>query len=159
MHLFAPTQRIWTEENFDQMGWHDCRLHAVGFVDDFDPYTHELRLDIDYILKWCDGGPPEGVTGFWISPATLVFDASQVHVQIPGPGGDWIQSMDRSATGEEFGGTKWIVRLNTGGEISVSSPGFRQILRKPPTFVPAPWQFLETSERGPISFDIVPYSD
>jgi hypothetical protein len=80
---FSPSKLVWTERDFDQMSWHDCRLHGIGFIDDFNPHLHELRLDIDYILKWCEGtGSDE--SGFWISPATLVFDAFEDHVEIPG---------------------------------------------------------------------------
>ena len=66
-------QAIWTEADFDVMGWHDVALHAIAIEPDH-PHPGRLALDIDYLLKWV---PPESSASafrFWISPATLVFD-------------------------------------------------------------------------------------
>lgn len=153
MSPFSPTQLVWTERDFDQMSWHDCRLHGIGFVDDFDPHLHELRLDIDYIMKWCHSTTPGEEDGFWIAPATLVFDAYDCQVDVPGLGGTWILDIVRQTAGAGKP-VRWTVRLNTGGVISLEADGFRQYARQPPTFVPTPNQYLETNERGPISFHI-----
>jgi hypothetical protein len=60
---------IWTEADFDQMGWHDVKIHAITFV----PEVYEFVLDIDYIFAWVEPEPPSPCYSFWISPATLVF--------------------------------------------------------------------------------------
>ena len=39
---------IWTEADFDVMGWHDSQIHATAFF----PEDFELVLDIDYIFDW-----------------------------------------------------------------------------------------------------------
>ena len=65
----APERRIWTEADFEQMGWHDCAVHALAFR----PERFELRLDLDYILEWVAPTEPGGPFTFRVAPATLVF--------------------------------------------------------------------------------------
>ena len=60
---------IWTEADFEVMGWHDNRIYALAFSAD----TFELILDIDYIFKWINPEPGETFFQFWTAPATLVF--------------------------------------------------------------------------------------
>src|SRR5690242_20793394 len=59
-------KNIWTENDFEQMGWHDAIIYKIAF-------GNNLLLDIDYIFQW---NQPEieglGFT-FWIAPATLCF--------------------------------------------------------------------------------------
>jgi hypothetical protein len=147
---FTPTKLIWTEADFEQMSWHDCRLHGIAIFDDFTPHLHELRLDIDYIFQWVGFDTPAEQSGHWISPATLVFDPQRFHLDVPGPGGDWIESIDRSVTGSAI---RWTISLNTDGDITVLAPGFRQYIRRSPVFVATPNQYLETTQRGGISFE------
>ncbi len=42
---------IWTDLDFENMGWHDSRIHSVAFGENF-----ELIFDIDYIFKWLSVG-------------------------------------------------------------------------------------------------------
>lgn len=149
---FIPSKLVWTEADFEQMSWHDCRLHGLGMIDDFNPHQHELRLDIDYIFQWCDFGEATEPSGFWISPATLVFEPRDFHASLTGLAGNWIQTIERKAT-EAEGLSEWTIRFNTGGMITVQAAGFRQYIRRPPLFVPTPNQCLETSQRGVICFD------
>ena len=65
------------------------------------------------------------------------------------PGGDWVIDMER--TGDST--TRWAISLNTGGKIVVHAPGFRQYIRRLPAFVATPNQYLETTQRGGISFE------
>src|SRR6202012_2738132 len=57
---------IWTIDDFDEMGWHDCLIHAISFGEEF-----KLLLDIDYIFKWVLEGKRYK---FWIAPCTLIFE-------------------------------------------------------------------------------------
>lgn len=61
---------IWTEDDFDIMGWHDSKIHALAFV----PEDFEIAFDIDYILQWIHPKPNETYFKFWVAPATLVFE-------------------------------------------------------------------------------------
>jgi hypothetical protein len=69
---------VWTDRDFDVMGWHDATVHAMTV--DWDPVVLEggwhgatLLLDIDYIVTWIHHGPGETIH-FEVAPATLVFE-------------------------------------------------------------------------------------
>jgi hypothetical protein len=66
---YAVEKWIWTEADFEVMGWHDSQIHAMAFF----PEEFELVFDIDYIFEWIDPQPNETYYKFWIAPATLVF--------------------------------------------------------------------------------------
>jgi hypothetical protein len=146
---YTPVKVVWTEADFHEMSWHDCRLHAVAIFDDFNPHLHDLRLDIDYIFEWVDFDKPSEQLGYWVSPATLVFDPQRFHLDVPGPCGDWIERIERTVKGSA---TYWRLSLNTGGDITVIAAGFRQYIRRPPVFIRD--QSLETHQRGGISFEL-----
>jgi hypothetical protein len=71
-------------------------------------------------------------------------------VDIPGSGGDWISEIERESSGDS---TKWLISLNTGGAIELYASSFRQYIRHLPVFVATPDQYLESTQRGGISFD------
>ena len=39
---------VWTDGDFEAMGWHDARLYSFLTL----PDTFELAFDIDYIVQW-----------------------------------------------------------------------------------------------------------
>lgn len=57
----------WTNDDFEQMGWHDCRVYSVALPEE----DFSLKLDIDYIFRWDER--PGGGYSFWVSPCDLVF--------------------------------------------------------------------------------------
>ena len=73
---------IWTDADFEKMGWHDVRPHGIARYEkvDRDEETGseghfsgvELLLDIDYILKGDTSDPK--LWKFWVAPSTLVFE-------------------------------------------------------------------------------------
>lgn len=63
-------KKVWTDADFEQMGWHDCNIYKIRL-------TKDLELDIDYILQW-NKPELEGIPfTFWVAPATLVFTSIQ----------------------------------------------------------------------------------
>jgi hypothetical protein len=158
---FIPSKSLWTQDDFEQMCWHDNRLHGIDFVDDFEPHEHEIRFDIDYLFKWVGHGGEEGPSGFWIAPSTLVFPGSSINLSIDGNlFGTWIMGIERyPCTEQRYGAVKWTweMSLNTGGTIIVRSDTYTQYTRQYPRFLPTPRQCLETGERGGISFDKLLY--
>ena len=64
---------VWTEADFDVMGWHDNKIHAMA-VEPGPDYPGRLLLDLDYIIEWVAPEPPARDLSSWICPATLVFD-------------------------------------------------------------------------------------
>jgi hypothetical protein len=139
------------------MCWHDCRVHGIGIVDDFNPHQHEIRLDIDYIFEWAGQCGRPGPAGFWIAPATLVFPASAMKIDVDQLGGWWIMLIERSDPKLSCPGGSlqwsWKISLNFGGLITIRSTGFAQYTRREPVFLPCPDQCLDSSQRGGISFD------
>ena len=62
-------KRIYTEEDFDKMLWHDCNIYSFAvFPDEF-----EIAFDLDYIFEWIKEDNHEYYK-FWVSPVTLVFE-------------------------------------------------------------------------------------
>ena len=64
--IYQLEKFLWTDHDFENMDWHDCKLFAISFGDNF-----QLLLDIDYIFKWVQTGK---TFKFWVSPCTLVFE-------------------------------------------------------------------------------------
>lgn len=64
----------YTEAEFDRLSWHDCHIWGIalraGDADEGD-WTHDLALDIDFIVEWLCG-VARGAQ-FRVAPATLVF--------------------------------------------------------------------------------------
>jgi hypothetical protein len=63
-------KRIWTNDDFDEMNWHDCYTHAFAFNSE----KFEFILDIDYIFQWVSPKSSETAFKFLVSPASLVFE-------------------------------------------------------------------------------------
>jgi hypothetical protein len=79
---FDLEKKIWTEVDFNIMGWHDNPIYALSLGGD-DPVIKGLLLDIDYIFEWIRPIPSETTFSFWIAPATLCFkDVSDVKINI-----------------------------------------------------------------------------
>ncbi|MBN9391495.1 MAG: hypothetical protein J0I20_25915 [Chloroflexi bacterium] len=76
---FIGEMRVWTDRDFDFMGWHDATVHGLVFR----PQNYSFALDLDYILKWVEPEPPESFYSFWVAPATLAFEnVSELEIAI-----------------------------------------------------------------------------
>jgi hypothetical protein len=149
---------VWTDADFDQMGWHDVRVHAIGFFEDDLETPAELALDIDYIVRWIDPEPPDEYFTFDIAPATLVFS------DVWGLEGE-LQAFQRtlltidgiergepeSELQEQKGMRPWTV---TAGEVELRfvARGFSQHFRARPILA-GHRQWLTGDERGGYSFE------
>lgn len=117
---------IWTDADFGQMGWHDCKIYQFRL-------TENLDLDIDYILSW---NKPE-VEGlpftFWIAPATLIFKS------IRNLTFDFYRSFQEDFEIEDIertdgeNGHRWTI-ITRNGEIQFDSEGYEQYIRQEPFF-------------------------
>jgi hypothetical protein len=145
---------IWSDADYDLMGWHDTHVHAVTILGE----TSEVVLDIDYILKWVLM-PPEVPGGrryynFWVAPATIVFEnvtdvsfrISSVWLSLDG-----ISRSDPTAT-EDGQMTEWLWDLagNIGISGELRATGYKQYFRKQPIFIKD--QAISLEQRGGISF-------
>src|SRR5262249_10085271 len=129
---------IWTDADFDGMGWHDCWIHA--FTADSDPWAprFDFVFDLDYLVRWVI---PESSTGeiyFWVAPATLAFHcAREIRVDLYAESA-WnlqISELRRIETRLTPDGismdTHWEVQT-IQGTISLWATGFTQYIRRPP---------------------------
>ena len=145
---------LWTEADFELMGWHDARIHAVAFL----PETFEIALDVDYIFEWVRPVPPaEGFT-CWVSPCTLIFEnVSELEIDLA----PYVElTLEDISRGEDLRPRnveaiaktvewRWNVET-TGGTIRMRAAGYRQYVRMAPRHVEG--QSIPLSERGGISF-------
>jgi len=143
---------VWTEHDFDQMGWHDASVYGLALL----PGSLELLLDIDYILRWVDPVPPSPNYSFWVSPATLAFQGVQdvesefsfLHIECLTIQG--IKRADPKPT--PTGGLtdwQWSIELHQG-RLGFRAHGFRQFFRRPPLHTDG--QAIGLNSRGGLSF-------
>jgi hypothetical protein len=144
---------VWTDADFDRMGWHDCYIH--GFHSGLRPERgeYDFLIDLDYIVRCVQPVPGDPRLSFWIAPATLVFhSANEITIEY-GPS-DGEMQIDRLVRDDE--------RLTPNGlvtdyhwdfwsaGISLWATGFTQYIRREPVLMRK--QRLELEERGGVSF-------
>jgi hypothetical protein len=61
-------KELWTDDDFDDMNWHDCSIHSISFPS----YSQRLIFDIDYLFEWKVDAKKE-LYNFLASPCTLIF--------------------------------------------------------------------------------------
>jgi hypothetical protein len=147
----ALAKAVWTEADFDTMGWHDNAIHAVA-VEPVPDNPGRLLLDLDYIVEWVSPTSPASTLDFWICPATLVFDpAWDLTADVDTRG--WAFQLFLNAITwsgpDERGNSEWTLSGDRF-TIEVGSPGFTQYLRRAPVLSDGPW--LSVEERGGFSF-------
>jgi ribosomal protein S18 acetylase RimI-like enzyme len=155
----AAAPWTWTDADFAEMGWHDCLVHAVALP---DAESHELALDLDYILEWsCPAVPAASATPqdarFRVAPVTLVFaDVTELTAQLDTPGELQLDEIRREpaetigAGGRAVPYPRWIVAAH-GGRLGFRATGFTQYRRGAARSV-GNSQHLTLAERGGISF-------
>lgn len=147
MSDYTPEKWIWTEADFDRMGWHDVNVHAFAFR------ACTLSFDLDYMFRWVDPAPGETYYKFWMSPSTLVFaHVSDVRLDLTPHGAPIIMGLTRSEPAAVPGyATTWQWSIDClDGEVAFRATGYRQFTRRAPVLVSA--QYFSGAERGGISF-------
>lgn len=136
---YALEKWLWTESDFEIMGWHDARVYAIAFA----PEKFEIIFDIDYILKWVHPKQNETSFSFWVSPATLAFEnVYDVEFDIGSyNGGLEIDAIKRESVGAPKNAQciekkeEWIWTIECQeGEIKFRSVGYKQHIRAEPVF-------------------------
>ncbi|MDU0369667.1 hypothetical protein ACFPAF_04615 [Hymenobacter endophyticus] len=137
---------VWTEADFEQMGWHDARIYAVQF-------GQEISFDIDYIFQWVQSDEDDYFS-FWVAPATLIFpEAVHVAWAIDFRPNQELEIEHISRQTSAIGATVWCIETHQG-DIRITAEGFRQIIRRPPTLQVG--QQITPEERGASNFDVTP---
>jgi len=135
---------IWTEADFDCMGWHDATVYAFRFNGD-------LSLDIDYIFKWNQPDSEFSSFTFFVAPCTLTFKeirALSLEFSLPAYG-DYMEIADINL--EIKDGIQHYTVNTQQGQISFFASGYTQTVRMHPSFQLG--QVLDYDERGGISFE------
>jgi len=159
--IFILDKSIWTQDDYEKMGWHDCNIYGLIFSPLDDIGTTNLIFDIDYIFKWVNPIPPKRIFSFWISPCTLIFkDTFALTINIDRRGGatDMLEIADLLLIDKvEQEKNKWIYEWSIDlqeGNINFKSSGFDQIVRQKPILTDS--QILTFEERQGISFTTMP---
>ena len=143
---------VWTDADFDQMGWHDATLWSM--LADSDAF--EFALDLDYIFEWVHPGPGETYFEFWVAPVTMVFHmAHTVVLDIESMSGSIevadVHRGDPVPTVRGEGSQREYRFECQEGEISLMTEGYTMYVRRPPVRLRA--QRLGIEERGGVSFE------
>jgi len=142
---------IWTEDDFEQMGWHDSKIYAMHF-------DENIYFDIDYIFQWNTPEKQGILFTFWIAPATLIFrHPFGVKFSLESENGNayhnGIEICDIVKKRSEHGDTWWHIETQQG-YIDLEADSYTQIIRRTPTFQYGPC--IDRTERGGISFSEEP---
>ena len=133
---------IWTDADFEKMGWHDNHIYKIRFTDD-------LELDIDYILKW-NQPELEGLPfSFWLAPATLVFKTiKDLKFEFDFKLEDSFEIEDIERENQN----QWTI-ITRQGDIQFTSNGYEQYIRQDPSYQFG--QRISYAERNGYSLDRV----
>jgi hypothetical protein len=155
---FDVEKWIWTDADFERMGWHDVRLHGIARYEKVERdeavgsekhyFGTELLLDIDYILKWVTADPNHWK--FWIAPSTLVFENAYDFEMREGAELQWeISDIHREPAHYPSGRDCWKWQI-WGTGIILLAEGYKQYIRNEPVL--SHFQCLTWEERGGPSF-------
>ena len=142
-------KEIWTESDFEIMGWHDSIINGIVFLTENEDEQSEMLLDIDYIFQWINPIPPSKYFTFQVAPCTLVFkDVSDLTIDIE-TGQLWqieleIEGLYRTDD------SHWTLATQQG-DIKFEATGFTQYVRQYPKHISG--QQLTLAERGGVSFE------
>ena len=154
---YIVEKSYWTERDFNDLGWHDSKIHGISFDSNNECFRSDLLFDIDYIFNWVNPQEGEKNFTFWISPCTLVFhDVLRLKMDL--------DSEDYLSTELEISEIKMVQKKNdlkqklfnteietNFGNISFETSGFEQFVRVSPKHSRGQW--LDLEERDGVSFD------
>jgi hypothetical protein len=159
---FEIEKSIWTDADFEQMGWHDCTIYGMALKEGNDVLSNELYFDIDYIFKWIHPEQGESSFSFWIAPCTLIFKQVfdlkvDIHAGSSSVFGLEIADIYRVAEIESINGKpqwKWHIELQQG-DIMFEAKGYKQIVKKKPIYFKGPQ--IPSNQRGDVNFGRIPF--
>ena len=126
-------KEIWSEADFEQMGWHDSHIHAISFPNK----DLELSLDIDYLFKSIPDDT-SSLYNFWVSPCILLFfNVLNLKISIDFQNTIGLDILDINRLNPRLSPngkmTLWDFEIVTDkGYIKFESSGYRQVVKKQP---------------------------
>lgn len=151
MSVYELEKEVWSEADFDLMGWHDASIWSM--VSNAEQF--EYLFDIDYIFKWVNPKENETYFKFWVAPVTMVFEnAFDVKIDIESQQG-LIEVAELHMENPELTPngkfTSHSYRFECQeGEISLKATGFKMYVRQKPKLIQG--QSFELEERGGVNF-------
>lgn len=129
-------KKIWDDSDFNDMGWHDCTIWAIGS----NPDASMLSIDLDYIFKWVDPAPGERNYKFWVSPVTMIFEnVRDVKIELDyGPGTFEISELSRADPQQSpvAGSIDFAFHFECQeGSIKFRANGFKMHVRRDPILI------------------------
>ncbi|MGS2765235.1 hypothetical protein [Sinomicrobium sp. M5D2P9] len=126
-------KEIWSEADFEEMGWHDSHIHAISFPNN----DLELSLDIDYLFKSILDDT-SSLYNFWVSPCILLFfNVLNLKISIDFQNTIGLDILDINRLNPRLSPngkmTLWDFEIVTEkGYIKFESSGYRQVVKKQP---------------------------
>lgn len=126
-------KNTWTDDDFDDMGWHDNQIYAFSIPKEDLTFT----LDIDYIFQW-DLHPTTNFFNFWVSPCTLRFERVlqlKIDLTFENRVGLYVEDILRKNPRPSQSGTVtiWEYEIRTDcGTIAFESSGYLQLVHQQP---------------------------
>lgn len=137
---------VWSEADFDQMGWHDARIYAVQFGKD-------ISFDIDYIFEWVKSDADDFFS-FIVAPVTLTLsEPTSILINVDFRFGQQIEIEEIHRRIANSGATQWYIETHQG-DIIITADSFKQVVRRHPTLQTG--QQVLPEERGDSNFSMVP---
>jgi hypothetical protein len=152
MENYKIEKTIWTESDFDKMGWHDASFWGMIA----NPDKFEYLIDLDYIFKWIHPAENEKYYKFIVAPVTMVFEnAYDIKIDIESNDGEieiadlYMENSRKTKNGKLIEHT---FRFDCQqGEITLIATGFKMYVRQKPMLLDK--QRLDFIGRGGISFE------
>ncbi|MER9651740.1 hypothetical protein [Mesorhizobium sp. M0199] len=126
----------WSMPDYASMGWHDCRMYSVSFLDE----GSIVSFDIDYIFDYKIDKQKDVL--YLVAPAALYFfDAFDLIIEINSGNlvGATIENLNISYLRKSKNGAVdiflCVIELDIG-KLSVKTSGFEMILKKAPVLSP-----------------------
>ncbi|MCE7057189.1 hypothetical protein LZF95_21085 [Algoriphagus sp. AGSA1] len=126
-------KEIWTELDFEDMGWHDCHIHAISFPNE----ELEMSFDIDYLFKW-ELDDKSNLYKFWVSPCILFFyNVINLKIDIDFQNAIGLDILDINKKNLRLSADKktnlWDFEIATDkGLIKFESSGYKQVVKNEP---------------------------
>lgn len=121
----------WTDDDYNEMDWHDSKLYQLKFLDE----KFEITLFLDYIFEWIKEN--EGFK-FLVSPCKLIFkNVSNLNIKLAFENhiGIYINEIRRSQLGltpnKKFINWKYIIETDRGN-IEFNTTGYKMELISDP---------------------------
>lgn len=151
MDTYELEKAVWSEQDFEIMGWHDATIWAMVA----NTNNYDYSVDLDYIFKWVNPRGADKYFKFWVAPVTMVFEnAYDIKIDLQSAQGsievaDLFMENPQLSPNKKF--TSHAYRFECQeGEISLQATSFKMYVRQNPKLISG--QCFNLEERGGVNF-------